>query len=196
MEIIYASVDIETTGLDPENHQVLQFGVVLDDLRSPLEHLPKMELLIVPDGDIKGDPFALHMNADLLRRIARIRSGVYEEPYADMVGLGDVFCEFMQSHGWDFTRKLLIVGQNYGSFDHQFLKRDGVFNHLKLNHRFVSAGNMFWNPYQDGANVPDLRESWRRAFGEEMPVEGQHTALSDALRVVQVVRGAKERPFH
>lgn len=188
--LVYASIDLETTGLDPDRHQVIQFGVVLDDLETPLDELPRMETLVIPGGDIIGDPFALHMHSDLLRRIAAIKAGKSNEPYCDIVGLGGVFYDFLQTHGWSFKQKLLVVGANYGSFDHQFLRRYPVYNNIKLAHRFVSIGSMYWVPTKHGSEVPTVLECWKIAYGDRLcPYD--HTALADSMTVVELVRAAR-----
>ena len=47
----YFSLDIETTGLDKENHQVLEIGGVIDDLETPLplSQLPEFHCYVTHD---------------------------------------------------------------------------------------------------------------------------------------------------
>ena len=56
----YVSIDIETTGLDPETCQILQVGAVIEDTQNllPLEELPKFNC-IVEHPAYTGSPYAL-----------------------------------------------------------------------------------------------------------------------------------------
>lgn len=60
----YVSIDIETTGLNPEKCQVLQIGAVIEDTSNPLpfEELPKFNCIVEHD-DYLGQPTALKMNS-------------------------------------------------------------------------------------------------------------------------------------
>lgn len=68
--MIYLSIDIETTGLDPEKHQILSIGVIVEDTNKklPFEEIPKFHCAILRD-EIVGGLFALNMNKDLLETI-------------------------------------------------------------------------------------------------------------------------------
>ena len=54
----YVSLDIETTGLNPENCQVLEIGAVIDDGTTPIEECPTFHCY-VDHGLILGEPFAV-----------------------------------------------------------------------------------------------------------------------------------------
>jgi len=64
----YISIDIETTGLDPENCQILSIGAVIDDTLNqlPFEELPKFHAVIKREN-VSGSIFALNMNRDLIQ---------------------------------------------------------------------------------------------------------------------------------
>jgi DNA polymerase III epsilon subunit-like protein len=64
----YISIDIETTGLDPENCQILSIGAVIEDthLSIPFEDLPKFHAVIKREN-VSGSIFALNMNRDLIQ---------------------------------------------------------------------------------------------------------------------------------
>lgn len=66
----YLSIDIETTGLSPENHQILSIGVIVEDTNNklPFEEVPKFHCAIVKE-DITGGLFALNLNRDLIQTI-------------------------------------------------------------------------------------------------------------------------------
>jgi DNA polymerase III epsilon subunit-like protein len=66
----YISIDIETTGLDPQTCQILSIGAVIEDTLNPLpfEQLPKFHGVIKREN-ISGSVFAINLNKDLLEAI-------------------------------------------------------------------------------------------------------------------------------
>ena len=68
--MIYLSVDIETTSTNPEVHQILSIGVVVEDTEKklPFEEVPKFHCAIVRE-EIVGGLFALDLNRDLIHSI-------------------------------------------------------------------------------------------------------------------------------
>jgi oligoribonuclease len=67
----YVSIDLETTGLETENHQILSIGAVIEDTldtRINVEDLPTFHGVIV-HNELTGSPFALNMNRDLIEKI-------------------------------------------------------------------------------------------------------------------------------
>jgi hypothetical protein len=66
----YLSVDIETTGLNSENHQILSVGVIVEDTtkKLPFHEVPKFHCAIVRE-EIVGGLFALNLNRDLIQTI-------------------------------------------------------------------------------------------------------------------------------
>jgi len=46
MNTKYVSLDIETTGLNPENCQVLEIGAVIDDGTTPIEDCPTFQCYV------------------------------------------------------------------------------------------------------------------------------------------------------
>jgi len=65
----YLSIDIETTGLDPETCQTLEIGAVFDNWTLPIRQLPTFHCYVVHQ-QIIGTPFGLALNADILRRLS------------------------------------------------------------------------------------------------------------------------------
>lgn len=68
----YLSIDLETTGLDPQNHEILTFSVILEDTEKklPFEDCPKLNVYILRE-EVLGSIFALSMNSKILSSIAR-----------------------------------------------------------------------------------------------------------------------------
>lgn len=66
----YISIDIETTGLDENNNQVLSIGAVIEDTNNikPITELPKFHAAI-KRREIRGSLFAINMNKNLISNI-------------------------------------------------------------------------------------------------------------------------------
>jgi oligoribonuclease len=81
----YISIDIETTGLDPENCQILSIGAVLEDTTNfvPLDSLPSIHIAILHEN-IKGSMFAINMNAELIGSIVKYQNAKTEEEKIQM----------------------------------------------------------------------------------------------------------------
>lgn len=68
----YVSIDIETTGLDRENCQVLEIGAIVEDCANPksFEESPKIRLILEREW-YQGQPYAINMNARIFRLLAQ-----------------------------------------------------------------------------------------------------------------------------
>jgi hypothetical protein len=66
----YISIDIETTGLDPLNCQILSIGAVIEDTNKmlPIDELPSFHGVILRENII-GSVFAINLNKDLIEAI-------------------------------------------------------------------------------------------------------------------------------
>jgi len=171
----YISIDIETTGLSPENDQILSIAAVRDqaDLSNggPFFYgdVGKLDYLnlVIHHERISGQPFALSMNPDLLRQSANKDSGAVELDQAIAVlqdFIGDT---------------LIIAGKNFASFDRQFLIRAGA----KLPHRTLDVGPLYlvWGDER----MPSTEVCLRRAG---LTAERSHDALADARDVCRLIR--------
>jgi oligoribonuclease len=181
----YLSIDIETTGLDPDWCQILEIGAVWDNWTLPMEDLPTYRRLVVHD-EYRGQPFALAMNAALLRELAG-------EPKPWFLHEDEVAIDFATwlktACGWDGETALTPAGKNFSSFDRNFLKRLPRFEKVvRLHHRSPDPANFFWRPLEDD-KLPDTKTCYERAG---MDGKVAHTAVEDALGVVRLIRmGAK-----
>jgi oligoribonuclease len=194
----YASIDLETTGLDPSYCRIIQFGAVLDDLESPLDELPRYEVLVLNEGNhYPGQSYAFKMNADLMGRIAKCHAtldkGEEETEYwVTHQTLSRDFQRFLQAWDWD-GEGLLCAGKNYASFDARFLDLvPGWQERIKPRHRTLDPGSMYFEA-GDGSRPPGLSKCLQRAGIENTEVA--HTAVADALQVVQLIRFKMGVPF-
>lgn len=74
--MIYVSIDIETTGLEPLNNNVLSFGAIIEDTdkKLPYEKLPKFNALVI-QNQITGSPRAITMNKEIISLIGSYIEG-------------------------------------------------------------------------------------------------------------------------
>jgi len=174
----YVSIDLETTGLDPCECQVLEFGAVIDDWHSPIDELPRFQRDILPcEGYISGQPYALALNADILRRL-HDNGGLEEEL------LGRQFAQWLEENGLD-PKHVQASGKNFSSFDAQFLLRMPQFSeHVHFKHRAIDPAVFYWRPDIDDC-LPSTSECLRRA---DLPDRVAHTAVEDCITVIQLIR--------
>jgi len=173
---MYLAADIETTGLDPETCQTLEMAFVLDDQSLPVMKCPYFLRLIRHDK-IVGEPFALAMNAHLLKRIAE---GEGTPPKYAMEHLSRWLLAHLRisRNKWlaDGPHKhFILLGKNVGSFDLQFLKRLDGWPKLMFKHRSCDVGSI----YSTATEFPSQRGLLHLA--EEYNITGNpHEALFDA----------------
>jgi hypothetical protein len=76
----YLSIDIETTGLSKENHQILSIAAILEDTTKKLsfDEIPKFHAAIV-ENEIRGSHYAINLNRDLIGFITEYLSARNEE---------------------------------------------------------------------------------------------------------------------
>ncbi len=169
----YVAIDIETTGLDPERHQILEIGAVVEtDWRTPVEQLPTFQCYC-HHGEIRGDAYALWMNANAILQTASA-----PDLNANLIDLSG-FLEEQLGPG-----SVTVAGKNFASFDLQFLRRNDGWKLIRHKHRIIDVGNLFWNPLKDTC-LPDLSECAVRAG---VQLHDLHTAVGDCRSVIECVR--------
>lgn len=186
----YVSIDIETTGLDPEKCQVIEVGAVIETIGSqvPVAELPSFHCYVVQER-YSGEPYALSMHAETFRRIAsKTPPHRYEEPG----NVGNALASWLMFSGFkassDGTITVRPAGKNFGAFDLQFLNRLPLCG-IKLAHRAFDPGILFFDPLRDD-RIPAMGECLKRA-GLDSVVK--HTALEDAQDIVRLLRHAFTR---
>jgi oligoribonuclease len=72
----YISIDIETSGLNPESNNILSFGAIIEDtsLKLPYDELPKFNAIVL-QHDICGSPRAINMNKDIISLMGEYLEG-------------------------------------------------------------------------------------------------------------------------
>ena len=84
----FISIDIETTGLDPETCQILSIGAVIEDTLNqlPFEDLPTFHGVIKREN-VSGSLVALNMNRDLMETIVQYSTARDQDEKNDIVNL-------------------------------------------------------------------------------------------------------------
>lgn len=212
----YLSLDIETSGLDPHQHNILEFGAVLDDLsvQAPLSELPTFHCYVLPPSPAgyTGDPYALQMNQAILEEIAkRKQKGRYEGrvaprfvypseliyPFASWAMQQGLTTKPVRPPVQDEDAvcaadepseiKFVAAGKNVAGFDLPFLRAQlPGFDKLRISHRVLDPAMLYFDPSTDSV-PPDLATCLERA-GLESTVT--HLAVDDSLQVIRLLRHA------
>ena len=176
---------MESTGLDPHMHSIIEFGAVLDDLECPfrLDELPTFHCYFIQDNYV-GSPFALSMHPEILRRIAE------REPphtYVKPMKFGHMFKKFLLENEYEEDGQRVYInaaGKNFAACDLQFLKmQTDIEKHVRIRHKVLDPGPMFMRV--DDEQIPGLSECKERAGLDNVVA---HDAVSDAMDVVKLIR--------
>ncbi len=155
------SIDIETTGLDPERHSVLEIAAVWRE-----NGTVKIATCFVKQTEVFGNLVALNMNKDAIAQIVN-GEGIEESEVS----------EFLDSKLPD---NYIVAGAN---FDARFLRKLGW--EPKCHHRIIDVGNLYWDKKSD--KLPGIQKCMNIAgFGTI-----KHDAVSDAVDVLRLVENLR-----
>lgn len=185
MSIKYVSIDIETTGRDPNKHSVLEIGAVIANSHDNRVIGKFHRVILHTLADLIWDDVAKDMNEEWYIR-AKMNDN---EPRCSK---GRVLLElagWLKINGVD-PMKVWATGKNFGSFDLQFLNRLPGYNEaVKFKHRFLDPGTLYFDPEWD-EEIPSSDVCMVRA---NLPGNVKHRALQDAEMVVMLLKTAWER---
>lgn len=181
----YISIDLETTGLNPQTCQILQFGAVFDSFSRPLEKAPILNLLLAADT-YYGEPYALSMHSDIFKILAQKKLGSAilrgrEVQVIKSTNLVEVFVYWLTNCGWPIP-KIVCTGKNFATFDLRFLQQYD-WDRVNMSHRIIDVGTMYL--CQTDTEPPSTKECLGRAG---LPETITHDAVDDALQVCQLIR--------
>ena len=176
--LVLFALDLETTGLNPAEHEVLSIGCVAFTPRGII--LGRYETA-VHWKSVTGDPYALHMNAELLKRIA-----TQDPPPPDydaaVQGLNDFFQVHLPSRGG----KPVVVGFRVGVFDVAFLEQSYPWHRFSTRSIDLGTYLMPLMGYDRMVGSAEAHEYFGRG-----PVA--HTALADAEEAAHIYIEARRR---
>ena len=189
------SIDLETTGLDPEKCEIIEFAAVLDNGDgTPVGELDTFRFR-VKKPTYRGEPYALSMHSELFKKIAE--SPLAYQTSDDMVGkpymLGRCFGQWLTAKGVP-SHNFNAVGKNFANFDARFLNRmESGRSCFQWNHRILDPASMF--VHRRDVAVPSTKECIDRArlskpFRDDCATfDGRtHSATYDARMVVALAR--------
>lgn len=165
-----AFIDLETTGLDPVKHEILQIGIVRVDARTLTIH-SQIELKVIPVRIIDAEAKALEVN------------GYREELWIDAVPLRDAL---MTIRPW--LKGAVLAGHN-PSFDASFLaegyRSEGV-SAPGMDYHKLDTASLAWPLWRTGAIGALSLGPVCKHLGIDRPTP--HGALADARASLEVAR--------
>lgn len=177
----YFSIDLETTGLDPEKDQVLMFSGIVEDTEKllPLNELPHITFIIDYER-IEGHPFALHMNAWILK-LMKDKEQTRYPVYSSKGRFKSELVSFLTEHFG--AEAITLAGKNVGNFDWQFIKKWFGETGIRIRHKMIDPGSVFFNSKEKALfSLPEIKG----LCGLDESVT--HDAYDDALDVIKVLR--------
>lgn len=196
----YLSIDIETTGLDAEVHQIIEFGAIIEDTNDPksYENSPKFRRIVLSETrNYNFSSFAAKINADLIALISQIEGGVkivlennenLSQAWLKTPELIPSFKSWLVNNGFEENGsgviEIIAAGKNFASFDKRFIEKlkPEMFG-LKFHHRSLDPTALFIHPTDIFPPSTDLCKERANLKGKV-----KHEALSDAWDVIQLLR--------
>lgn len=194
----YVSIDIETTGLDRINDQVLEVGAIIEDTEKQLsfDEIPKFSA-ILKHNRITGSPYALNLNSRIIEILSNIPNKD-DDSYLDYIknnhiinphDLGLALYTFLSSNGFEDNSRnrieIITAGKNFQSFDKPFLQNIPNFNSFITFNRRVIDPTTLYIDFKNDNNLPSLNKCLERA---NINTSVQHSGVSDAWDVIQILR--------
>lgn len=200
---------METTSTNPETGQILELAAIYDDLENPkpIGELPRFKKILIHDGDLTGNPYALNMNAKLIKATS-IYLNKERATQEDLEFIKNLefekakwvtksFKEWLLELGYPLEGKgkntifFTAAGKNFGTFDLQFLKRLEFWTqHFYVRHRIIDVGSMFFEIGDDA--LPDLDVCASRG---KINQSVTHEGMNDAEMVIKLIRKFKNLPY-
>jgi len=201
----YISFDVETTGTDLENCQILSLGAIIEDTNNQLSFdlIPKFHCYFI-QRFIHGQPKALVMNSKIIEIISNyleIKTSAEKLNYLStlnvmLLELGhftNAFKDFLRDNKYSDVheeKKGLIyinaVGKNLNGFDLKFIQDLPNFTqNFRIRQRTGDPSLYYVNWFED-ETFPSLDTCLERSNEKKKIVS--HDALEDAWQVICLLR--------
>lgn len=188
----YISIDTETTGLDPECCNVIEFAAIIEDTDNPLplDQLPKFHVFL-EHKEYTGSAYAISMHQRIWDGLKDLKNSPVK-----VIGAATLAREFsnflvengigkLTEFGGHTPTTITVAGKNFGTFDLQFLKKSYKWEeYIKVRHRIIDPALLYLNLSTD-TELPGLDECKKRA-GLDGVVS--HNAVEDAFDVILLLR--------
>jgi hypothetical protein len=213
--MIYVSIDIETTGLDPLSNNVLSIGAIIEDTtkKLPYDECPKFNAIVL-NKQLQGSPRAITMNKEVISMIGEYLEGTdevreilnnnsgykfYEEEEVvkkffifllDNNVIDNEWTNNWKSGGKDINSNsrpvtINVAGKNFGTFDKLFLQELPWWQKLIRTRQRVLDPAILCVDWNNDTALPSLTQCKERTNVEGIVT---HNALEDAWDVIQVLR--------
>ncbi|MBX0292679.1 3'-5' exonuclease [Hymenobacter sp. HSC-4F20] len=192
----YLSLDLETSGGNPQRHQILELAAVVEDTKRlrPLPELPTFRR-VVRHPEYVGTAGALALNARLLQELAR------QDPNPELCTPNELLLqlrEFLLAQGFKTDKQncvtVTMAGKNIASYDLGFLRVLPGYGTLVRAEPAMLDPAAFYLNWRKDTRLPTMQTCKARAGFEDDTVA--HEALADALDVVQLLRPFYELPVY
>ncbi len=213
--MIYVSIDIETTGLDPLSNNVLSIGAIIEDTtkKLPYDECPKFNAIVL-NKQLQGSPRAITMNKEVISMIGEYLEGTdevreilnnnsgykfYEEDEVvkkffifllDNNVIDNEWTNNWKSGGKDINSNsrpvtINVAGKNFGTFDKLFLQELPWWQKLIRTRQRVLDPAILCVDWNNDTALPSLTQCKERTNVKGIVT---HNALEDAWDVIQVLR--------
>jgi len=188
----YVSIDLETTGLNPETCQIIEFAAIIEDTNedTPLNKLPSFQCFVKHEV-YQGEAYALQLNQKIFKVLSEDYTNKLQPKIVYAEDLAMAFFNFLKENNFKTAENktyisINVAGANVASFDLQFLKRLPEWNKLiNVRRRTIDPSFLFVNWNKD-ETLPSLSQCKKRAMFSSDEVS--HRALEDAQDVVMLLR--------
>lgn len=199
----FLSIDLETSGIDSENDQILEVGIVAVDTQTPPSTWKTFHTIIEHER-VNGSPYAIALNSRIFDFLKRYNDDPEdcEEDY-NVLTPADLYPEilaFLSASGYEMKNghyTIAVAGKNAAGFDIPFLKNHfnrysytnfGMTNdvegeQIRFRKRVIDPAVLFTDFIFD-KELPNLEKCKERAG---LPSIVTHNALEDAWDVVYLV---------
>jgi len=203
--MIYVSIDIETTGLDSDVNQTIEFGAIIEDSNNPKSYEDSKKyrrVVLSRDKTYVFSSFAAKLNAGLIELISDIensKDGVtffnnenlsQSAIYSDQLIIDFKF--WLAQNGFTENKsgimEVVAAGKNFASFDKKFIEATSRVKMeslgIRFHHRTIDPASMFID-WKNDITPPSTDTCKKRA---ELTGKVKHEALADAWDVIQLLR--------
>lgn len=198
----YISIDIETTGLDENENQIIEFGAIIEDSNNPKSYEDSKKyrrILLARDRKYIFSSYAAKLNVALISLISDIENGkgislennpnlsqyvIYSDELIQDFRTWLLFNDFKENEKG--LVEVVAAGKNFASFDKKFIEAIPDFKSygLRFHHRTIDPATAFID-WKNDLLPPSTDTCKKRA---ELEGNVKHEALADAWDVIQLLR--------